>query len=128
MRWSSLTRGALVTAPAMLAAVLVGAQPASADITVDSAVCLNHATATVSADRPDGPDVHVAYLSWWASVDTTYCHAANASLLLVHNNKVLRSSSAASGGYTVTEWGWYTLRVATSMGSKDIISVSVTGG
>ena len=128
MRWSRLTRGALITAPAMLAAVLVGAQPASADITVDSAVCLSHATATVSADHPNEPGAHVAYLSWWATVDTTYCHAANASLLLVHNNKVLRSSPSASGSYTVTEWGRYTLRVTTSMGSKDIISVSVTGG
>ena len=38
------------------------------------------------------------------------------------------SAPAASGSYTVTEWGSYNLRVTPSMGSKDIITVSVTGG
>src|SRR4051794_456379 len=91
MERSRSIRAAGVTAAAVVAAALVGAQPAHADITVDSAVCINNASGTLTPTNPvivPQPDFLLyARVSWQTTTDTQYCRQANGRLVLVLNGR-----------------------------------------
>ena len=78
MHWSKLSRAAGVVALAVTVAALVGAQPANADITVDSAVCLNLATGSLTSTNPVIIQEGVpATVEWHSTINWQYCSAAN---------------------------------------------------
>lgn len=128
MRWSRIGRTAGVVTVAVTASVLVGAAPANADITVDSAVCLNGASATLVVHPKSVPSV--AQLDWTAVLPQPYCRQANAQLVLtndsLHNVAV---QVPTQDTYTVTAprgTSLWRLRLRTSLGQKDLASVWVT--
>jgi hypothetical protein len=132
MQRSRLIRAAAVTAATVVAGALVGAQPAHADITVDSAVCLNNASGTLSPSNavivPQPDFLEYARVNWTSTTDNQYCSQANAALLLKHNNLTAKLSPRWGGHVNLIDPGTYTLWVQTSLGSKYLASVSVTQG
>jgi hypothetical protein len=127
MRWSLVGRTAAVVTGAVTAAVLVGAAPASADIIVDSAVCLNGASATMVVHPKPFPQA--AQLEWTAVLPQPYCRQANAQLLLTNDSQhyavqvSLHGTDTVTGPIGTTLWK---VKVQTSQGGTDLASVWVT--
>ena len=130
MRRSRLIRAAGVAAATMVVGALVGAQPAHADITVDSAVCINNASGTLTPPNPviaPQPDfLEYARVFWQTTTDTTYCRQANGWLVLVRGGKEGNRLALGSSSGRLFSPGTYTLRLHTSLGSKDLAFVTVT--
>ena len=129
MQRSRSIRAAGVTAAAVVVAALVGAPPAHADITVDSAVCISNAsgtmTPTTTAIVPQPDFTSYALVYWQTTTDTMYCHQANGRLVLVHNGQISRPLGLGFGNARLYTPGRYTLRLTTSVGGKDLASVQV---
>jgi hypothetical protein len=127
MKWSLLGRTAALVTGAVTAAVLIGAAPASADITVDSAVCLNGASATLVNHLKPFPSATL--LEWTAVLPQPYCNQANAQLRLTDDYQNHSVPVALHGTYTVSGLSvttfWH-VKVFTSQGGKDLAWVSVT--
>jgi hypothetical protein len=129
MQRSRLIRAAGVAAATVVVAAVVGAQPAHADITVDSAVCISNALGAMNpsvaaiVQQPDFTSYALVY--WQTTTDTMYCHQANGRLVLVHNGQVSRPLGLGFGNARLYTPGLYTLRLATSVGGKDLASVQV---
>ena len=123
--WSRISRlaGPIAVAGAVTAAVLVGASPANADITVDSAVCLNNATVYTENPNPVTIRPNYPYVYWNVTLPTA-CRTANASLFQTING-VRYHAEPAEGGY-LTESGTLVLTLQTSMSSRNLASFSVT--
>jgi hypothetical protein len=138
MQRSQVRRAAGAVTAAVVAGVLAAPQPAGADIAVDSAVCLSNASGTLTSPNPVIPadpvippvpldPLDYPLLNWQATIQTTYCRAANASLLLVRPGG--RGSAVANpGSRRAFDPGLYVLRVRTSLGSKDLASIMITQG
>jgi hypothetical protein len=130
MRRSRLVRAAGVTAATVVVGALVGAQPAHADITVDSAVCISNASGTLTPPNPviaPHPDFLVyARVFWQTTTDNMYCRQANGWLVLVRGGKEGNRIALGSGNGKLFDPGTYTLRLHTSLGSKDLAAVTVT--
>jgi hypothetical protein len=132
MNRSHVRRAAGGVAAAVVVGVLVGPQPANADITVDSAVCLNNASGTVTSPNPVIPPGAIfsndyPMLNWQATIETTYCRQANVSLHLVRNSEFSNPLHTPGSG-RVFDPGLYLLRVSTSLGAKDVASIRITQG
>ena len=126
MRWSRWSKAAVLLVPVVVA-VLVGAQPASADITVDSAICLHQATGTLTSERPVILPDDDPVLEWTtANVQTMYCRGANAVLKLVLDNQDASVPLPAAGSADVFFPGLWKLRLRTSLGQKDLAWITVT--
>ena len=129
MQRSHVSRAAAVVAAAVVAGVLAAPQPANADITVDSAVCLNNASGTLTSPSPFIPPAvgfdEFPLLRWRATIQTTYCSQANASLRLVYGGKLSNPLQNPGSGLALNA-GLYVLQVDTLLGSKDLASIRVT--
>ncbi|MEV4509947.1 hypothetical protein AB0K00_13415 [Dactylosporangium sp. NPDC049525] len=132
MQRTHVRRAAGVVAAAVIAGVLAAPQPANADITVDSAVCLSNASGTLTSPDPvipPGPKDFFSYpvLNWQATIHTTYCSQAGAALYLVRNGELSNRLSNPGSG-RVFDPALYVLRVTTLVGSKDVASIRVIQG
>jgi hypothetical protein len=127
MNWSKLSRAAGVVALAVTAAALVGAQPANADITVDSAVCLSIATGSLTSTIPVIPPEGLpATVDWHSTINWQYCSAANGNLSLLLDSTVLfKSITRPDSSTAVFNRGTLRLHLQTSVGGKDLALLQI---
>jgi hypothetical protein len=127
-----LIRAAGVTAATVVVAALVGAQPAHADITVDSAVCISNASGTLTPPNAAivaQPDfLEYAQVFWQTTTNNQFCRQANGQLFLVHKGVVSRPLGLGWGNARLTDPGLYTLRLTTSLNGRDLAWVQVVQG
>lgn len=128
MQWLKLGRAAGVVTLAVTAAALVGAQPANADITVDSAICLNSATGSLTSTNPvivrDGLP---AIVTWHFSMNSQACSAANGDVRLLRDTTVVFDNIGNPNSSTaVLKRGTLRLRLQTSLGQKDLALLQIT--
>jgi hypothetical protein len=127
MHWLKLSRAAGVLASAVTAATLVGAQPANADITVDSAVCLSTATGSLTSTIPVIPAQGLpATVDWHSIISWQYCSAANGNLsLFLDNTALFKNISRPDSSTAVFERGTLRLHLQTSLGQKDLALLQI---
>jgi hypothetical protein len=127
VQWSRLGKAAAVLVPVVGTALLVGAQPANADITVDSAVCLNNATGTLTSPNPVVTWPAHPVVSWTTTgVQSMYCAGANATLVLLYEDGRYSPRKTPSGTDDVFVAGVWTLQLRTSLSYRNLSWIRLT--
>ncbi|MER7276137.1 hypothetical protein ABT369_16935 [Dactylosporangium sp. NPDC000244] len=118
---------AALAALTTIGTLLVSAGPAHADITVDSAICLQNATGALTSSNPVVAAPGHPTFQWTASLPYTQCAQSNGHLYLVDNG-VATLLPANSGNGVEGGPGRHVLilRVKTSLGQRDLSSVTLT--
>jgi hypothetical protein len=126
MRFLRMSRAAGLVTFATIGAVLVSAAPASADITVDSAVCLSNASGSLTSANPVVQSPNVPSFEWNATLPFTQCSQANGHLFLARVGSPTQFQVANSGQGQSAVSATVILRVQTSLGRRDLAFLTLT--